>query len=400
MTTLYPGAIDQLVNPVPSNPLNNPSHAAQHSNANDAIEAIEGYLGTAGSTDPNTITGRVVALESGGTGGGAVETIDPNEGLELVGTALGTKYNTLIADSVTSIAVGGAAALPASTWKLKTLVQVLDTILFPDVLPTYTVPTITVASTITGTLEIGQSISPVITTVATEQDAGVFSNIATFRNTTSINSVTPGGVTISDIPPQFGYADPNNPNRNYTVSYTDTNFVVPSGTTTWKGRGSYAAGLAKKNNKGTNDIRAAAVRSVNAPQAADAAFESTTVSITGIYPFFWGKSTTQPTPASIASAIAAGTANKSLTASTGTVTVTYNAASEYIWVAIPAVSTVKTKWYNTDLNNGPIGAGQFILAPVLQNVNSPESRWTAVSFNIYISGYATTTSGNIEYRNS
>lgn len=400
MATNYPGSLDTLTNPLPTDKQNNPSHAAQHGNANDAIEAIEAYLGTATNPAPGTITDRIETLEAGGSGGGAVETIEPNEGLELTGTSLGTKYNTQIADSVTSIAVGGAAALPASTWKLKTLVQVLDTILFPDVLPTYTVPTITITSSITGTREIGESISPILTTVGTENDSGIFSTIATFRNTTSINSVTPVGNNITDVPPQFGYTDPNNPNRNYTVNYTDTNFVVPSGTTTWKGRGNYAAGVAKKNNKGANDVRAAAVRSVNAPQAADAAFESATVSITGIYPFFWGKSTTPPTPASIAAAIAAGTANKSLTASTGTVTVTYNAVSEYIWVAIPAVSTVKTKWYNTDLNNGPIGAGQFILAPVAQNVSSPESRWSAVSFNVYISGYATTTSGNIEYRNS
>jgi hypothetical protein len=402
MATNYPGSLDTLANPLPTDKQNNPSHSAQHGNANDAIEAIEAYVGVAGSTVPGTITKRVADLEAGGGGGsGAVETIDPNEGLELVGTALGTKYNTQISDSVTSIAVGGAGALPASTWKLKTLVQVLDTILFPDVLPTYTIPTITCSSSITGIREIGESINPVITTIGTENDAGAYSSIMAVRGTTVINTNNaPTQNTVADIGAQFGYTDPNNPNRSYTSAYTDSNFVVPAGSTTWNGRGSYAAGLAKKNNKGVDDVRAAAVRSVDAKQAADAAFNSTTVSITGIHPYFWGKSATQPTAASIASAIAAGTANKQLSVSTGTVTVTYNAASEYIWVAIPATSTDKTKWYFTDLNQGAIGAGQLILAPVIQNVSSPQGHWTNVPFDIYISGYATTTSGAMEYRNS
>jgi hypothetical protein len=307
----------------------------------------------------------------------------------------------LIADNVVSVAIGGAAALPASTWKLKNIVQVLDTILFPDLLPTYTIPTITVTSSITGLREVGEVISPVITTVGSKNDAGAFTSIRTRRNAAVLNTnAAPTVATITNVPDQFGYVNPNNPNRTYTSTYTDTSFTVPAGNTTWSGRGDYAAGLPKKNNKGTNDTRPAAVRTTSAPQAVGTDFATTDVTITGIHPYFWGKSLTPPTPASIAAAIAAGTANKSLTVSTGTVTVTYDAASEYIWVAIPAANTVKTKWFNTDLNNGPIGAGQFILSPVAQNVSSPDGRWTNVSFNIYISGYATSTTGALEYRNS
>jgi len=402
MTTQYPVAIDNFVNPNPADKLNNPSHSTQHANANDAIEAIEGYLGVANSTDPDTITARVIALEAGGGGGGGgITTADANEGLQIVGENIGTTYNTTIADSVTSVPVGGAAALPASAWKGKNLVQVLDTILFPDVLPTYTIPTITFSSTISGIKEIGEAISPVFTLVGNENDAGAFSQLRVRRNNVVINSnSSPNQGSLSDIPPQFGYADPNNPNRSYTSTYTDTAFAVPSGNTTWNGRGDYAAGLAKKNNKNVTDVRAAAIRSVDAPQAAATDFATTDITVTGIYPYFWGVSNTQPTAASIAAEIAAGTANKVTASSTGTVTVVYNAASQFVWVAIPSVSTVKTKWYNTELNQGPIGAGQFILAPVLQNVNSPQSRWSAVPFNIYISGYATTTSGNLEFRNS
>lgn len=46
MTTAYPASIDSFTNPTSSDNLNNPDHAAQHANANDAIEAIETELGT------------------------------------------------------------------------------------------------------------------------------------------------------------------------------------------------------------------------------------------------------------------------------------------------------------------------------------------------------------------
>ena len=141
----------------------------------------------------------------------------------------------------------------------------------------------------------------------------------------------------------------------------------------------------------------------SAPQAAGTNFTSDTDSVTGIYPYFWGKISSQPSAANIATYIENGTggSTKVLATSTGTVSVTFNASAQYIWLAIPSSSTNKTKWYNTGLNNGSIGAGQFILAPVENyNVNSPDSYWTGVAYDIYISSGATETSGAIEFRNS
>ena len=45
MPSSYPGALDALTNPTATDPQNSPSHAAQHANANDAIEAIQATLG-------------------------------------------------------------------------------------------------------------------------------------------------------------------------------------------------------------------------------------------------------------------------------------------------------------------------------------------------------------------
>lgn len=309
-----------------------------------------------------------------------------------------TTYNTTISDAVSSVAVGGAAIAAASVWKTKTIVQVLDSILFPDQLPTYTIPTVTLSATVSGNQEVGSSISQVLTITATENDAGIFTSIQAKRGVTVLAlTFYPVGTTTTAIAAQFGYADPNNPNFVYTFANTNV-FVVTEAVTSWTGEGTYNAGLAKNNNKGVVDVRAAAVRSTAAPQATST-LASSAASITGLYPYFWGKSSTQPTAASIATAIAAGTTNKVLTTAAGTVIVTYAAVSEYVWMAHIATATSKTVWYNTALNNGSIGAGNFILAPVTQSVTSPNGYYSGVSFKIYISSGATDTSGTLEFRN-
>jgi hypothetical protein len=310
-----------------------------------------------------------------------------------------TTYNTTISDAVSSVAVGGACIANAAVWKTKTIVQVLDSILFPDQLPTYTIPTVTLSATQSGNKEVGSSISQVLTITATENDAGIYTSIQAKRGATVLaTNATPIGIATTDVAAQFGYNDPNNPNYVYTFANTDV-FVVTETTTSWTGEGTYNAGLAKNNNKGVADVRAAAVRSTAAPQATST-LASSAASIVGLYPYFWGKSSTQPTAASIATAIAAGTTNKVLTPAAGTITVTYAAASEYVWMAHIGTATSKTVWYNTALNNGSIGAGNFILAPVTQSVTSPNGYYSGVSFKIYISSGATDTSGTLEFRNA
>lgn len=45
MATNFPVSLDSLSNPIGSNTLNSPSHSSQHSNANDAIEALQAKVG-------------------------------------------------------------------------------------------------------------------------------------------------------------------------------------------------------------------------------------------------------------------------------------------------------------------------------------------------------------------
>lgn len=333
------------------------------------------------------------------TGGTTELTVEPNVGLTLSDQNLSTQYNTLVDDAVESVPVGGAPAEAASAWKSRTLVQVLDAILFPTLNPTYTIPTISLSYSQSGTKEIGSPLSQSLTVTGIKNDAGAFGTLTLRKNGSSISNVSgPSGNPYANIPNQFGYADPNNPNYSYSHSYTNS-ITVAAGVTSWDSTGAFAAGVAKKTNKNTTDPRPPALLTVNAPQLSGS-LTSSSITINGIYPYFWGKSSSAPTTASIAAAIAAGTTTKVVASASGSIEATFNATSEYIWFAHPAADTTKTKWFNTTLNQGSIGPGNFILSPITQTVNSPESYWSGVSYKIYISGYATNTSGSIYLLNS
>jgi len=55
MATNYPGSLDVFTNPASGNTLDSPSHSLQHSNLNDAVEAVETKLGI-GTATPGTAT--------------------------------------------------------------------------------------------------------------------------------------------------------------------------------------------------------------------------------------------------------------------------------------------------------------------------------------------------------
>lgn len=62
MATNFPTSKDNLSNPSANDELT--GHAAQHANANDAIEAIQLKLGVDGSTDENSIDYKVSSLQT------------------------------------------------------------------------------------------------------------------------------------------------------------------------------------------------------------------------------------------------------------------------------------------------------------------------------------------------
>lgn len=66
MGTNYPASIDVLINPSPTDDLDSAlvPHDQQHSNANDAIEAIQTVLGTNPAGLHSTVKNRIVNIEN------------------------------------------------------------------------------------------------------------------------------------------------------------------------------------------------------------------------------------------------------------------------------------------------------------------------------------------------
>jgi len=114
------------------------------------------------------------------------------------------------------------------------------------------------------------------------------------------------------------------------------------------------------------------------------------IPVCGIYPYFYGSSNTQP----IASSTLLTGGTKCVCISSGNVTVNYNVATKYVWLAIPAGNT-KTKWYgsNAPTTNTESIPGGLFNSPTAILVNSPNSCWSAISYEFYISNYQTSTVG-------
>jgi hypothetical protein len=310
--------------------------------------------------------------------------LEANAGLEFNTNTvpeLRTIYNTLVADSTPSQIINKLTPKNASVWKTKTIVQVLDEILFPANLPTYIIPTLLLTDTLDPTLEVGTNVTNNLSLVGTKNDAGNFTSLRILKGTTEIESSTPS------------------PGSTATLNYAD-NFFVPVGITTWTGKASYDQGARKSDSQGVEDTRPYALRSTNAPQLGDNDFTSNSTQIDGIYPFFYGTSTTKLTSTQIKNVIEAGSATKVLTKADGTITITFNASDKYVWFAHADVYTEKTKWYGDALNNGNIGGStDFINSSNLIEVSSPNGYWTT-NYLTYISDYSTNTVGALQFRNS
>ena len=339
-----------------------------------------------------------------------------NSGLEIIsGKTLTTTYNTTL--DLTLETVEDVGGFPAGTTVAaisgKTFVEFVDELLFPVALPTYTIPTITMTGISSGTREIGSTISASLSVYGNKNDANPFTQLRVLRNGSLLSGYTSlTQLSITNIPSQFGFADPNNPNYRYTISptpYSETH-IIPYNTypetVTYRGDGNYGAGLPKQDNKGTYDTRTPLVRSANAPMAAENNFNSSTYTITGIFPYFYGTSSTLPTTLSIKSAIETGTEYvdyfKILSPASGTLSIPYNVGlpGKFIWFAYfdHVLYPTKTRWYVTELDQSDID-GSFITTAVTQAVNSPNGYWTGINFKMHWSVYLTV-QDTIQFRNS
>jgi hypothetical protein len=324
-------------------------------------------------------------------------------------STIDTTYNTLLDPTLTMPSTVGGIPFGTTAGALinRNYNQLFDDLLFPTVNPTYTIPTISLSSTITGIREIGSTMSPIITITGTENDASYFSqlvirksvNSGTVSTLSTVSATSSMTVTsVTSIPNQFGYTNSNNPNFSYTISTTDSGLVVPappitggSSTIVYSGLGDYTAGLAKKNNKGVTHSATSVVRTTTAPQAAATNFVPNTQTITGYYPIFYGKTSQgtvnalPKTVGEIADIIQSGTGfTKLVTDGSVPIVMTFSATGEWPWFAIYSSFASKTTWFNTSLNSGNIGnPNDLFSSPSIIAVTSSNGYW-AVNYKIYI----------------
>jgi hypothetical protein len=67
MAINFPTSLDTFTNPSSANTLDSPSHSVQHSDINDAVEAIEAKIGVGSSTAGSATAGYALVNTSGGT---------------------------------------------------------------------------------------------------------------------------------------------------------------------------------------------------------------------------------------------------------------------------------------------------------------------------------------------
>jgi hypothetical protein len=319
---------------------------------------------------------------------GSITGVAPNEAVYISGGLLGTIYNTTIGDSVESVEVGGAeAGIQASEWKTKSVVEVLDTILFPTINASISSDrSVTLGvSGGGGTLEVGSTTSRSLT--------------ATFSQGSITNGDGTSGPSLVGAATQYTFTGTgiSSTSQAGNVLSLGTPAIV-FGSNNWAVTVDYAAGTGNyydnKGNVGTN---------LDGSRVSGSVSDTTSSpTINGIYPYFWGLADSQLSSAQIIAEIEAGNANKVVVSASGTISIQWNASSKYLWFAHDSTYTTKTVWYVTALNNGSIGGGTNLFgSAVTGDVDSPDTLWSARNFKTYITNYATSTaSDTMELRNS
>jgi hypothetical protein len=101
MATNFPTSLDNLTNPAGSDPVNNPSHASQHANLNDAIEKLEEKVGVNNSAVTTSLDYRVKQLETNPVAGYTDEEARNAIGAALTGSGGITVTPNNVANTIT-----------------------------------------------------------------------------------------------------------------------------------------------------------------------------------------------------------------------------------------------------------------------------------------------------------
>lgn len=303
-----------------------------------------------------------------------------SEGIKIVGTDIQTEFTSDLDDGLETVAVGGLPAGALSLLKGQSLRKIIEDMVAPTLNPTLTPPsmlTFTVSPSATP-LEVGSTHN--LTFTATFSRGSItpeYTSGSNYRSGDAISYVYTGQVLAG-----------TDTHTGTTHTKTANGVVIAPGNNTWTALVNYSAGVQPKNNKGGD---------FGTPLAAGAT-ASISRTLVGIYPYFWMKSSSPITPEIMQTAIESGSATKVVAASTGNISIGFNATGEYLAVAYPATSTTKTKWFVNALDNGDIPGGVFGGQTTLP-CNSSTSLWTNIDYKIHVSPGLITQASAIQLQN-
>ena len=248
-------------------------------------------------------------------------------------------------------------------------------------LPSYEPPVVEV-SALYSFLEVGSSTQNEITAVYYKNDAGNPSSISLLKDDALFQSFNElEAYPIEDIPSQFGFDNPNNPNFKYEVSFVDSTQVT-LGETKYVSSVEHLRGDPKSNSSHGLDARSFDRKNPNAPQDASSDFRSDEIFVAGVYPYYYGTSGVPVTGQSIQTLITNSdpSLNSVLGDNSGDVTLSYESNAEYLWFAHANVYDQKKKWA-TSSSEGDIESDGFI-----ENIGEysfSNSNWSNVDYTIY-----------------
>lgn len=310
------------------------------------------------------------------------------------GSGAGTIYDSKIPDTVYSTALGGAPSQLASEWKTKSVVDVLDALLFP---------------TIDAIILSNKSLAFSWGTSSTLNDTSVV-EVGDTYNLSFNFSFTQGRIKNGDgstgpvlVGAQSSSATISGPGLsgvNITSGQLFSSISLTSTSNSWVITLPYSAGTGSYfDNKGNS--------STNLDASRVSGTITSTLSVTAFYPFYVIKSPVSFSAEQFKTAISTNSATgihasaqfiKVVSNSSGTLNIPLNINGLYLGVAYPSASGTKTKYYVSSFDGGDITA---VFDPVQElSTSGLSNKWTNQNYRYHISSGPITNSTSImELRN-
>ena len=271
-----------------------------------------------------------------------------------------------------AICVGGVGIGYVLTGK--SVSCILQDMLVPELFQTSVgTPTTSVGLTNVGLYEIGCSISQTITPTYT---AGAITPLYC-----STSPFTRGGAAND-----WSYTGPSvSVGFNGCSSCIVNPYVVVAGAQTWSVCTKYNAGSCVKGSKGTVNPSYPTICPLNTCTVVG------TNSITGIYPYYYGKLSCGIRPAVTNSLVTGGT--KVNNANVGTCkAVTFSSTGEWTWFAIPQTCNSMNYWCVDAFSRGCVNTAPSDTFPdeCIMSISSGQLCWAGINYKVYMSGTVVT----------